>query len=388
MDASTVIELRQYALHPGRREDLIGLFEKRFIEPQGAVGMRLLGQFRDLDDPDRFVWLRGFRDMPARAEALRSFYGGPVWAANRSAANATMIDSDNVLLLRPLDEPQAPLLQPGTSLVVATIYLLAAPADDAFQRFFASRAMPVLAQTGAPVVARFQTEYAKNDFPALPVREGEHAFVWFSRFASPLDYERHLVERRRSGEWREAVETELAKRLVSPAQVLRLEPTTCSLRMHSKGDRHDFDFLAGDWTIQNRRLRIRGAGSSDWDEFPATSRAALHLGGIANVDEIRFTTQGWSGMTIRTFDPATRKWSIYWVNSRTGTLFPPVAGGFSGDRGEFYGDDEDGGRPVQVRYVWTRLGKDAARWEQAFSADGRSWETNWVMDLTRAGRSI
>src|SRR4051812_41387735 len=124
MDTGTVIELRQYALHPGRREDLIGLFEERFIEPQHAAGIHLLGQFRDLDDADRFVWLRGFSDMPARTGALRSFYGGPVWAANRSAANATMIDSDNVLLLRPLDEAHSPLLQPGTSLVVATIYLL------------------------------------------------------------------------------------------------------------------------------------------------------------------------------------------------------------------------------------------------------------------------
>src|SRR5258706_9972228 len=65
--------------------------------------MRVLGQFRDKDEPDRFVWLRGFRDMPSRAEALQSFYGGPVWKAHRSAANATMIDSDDVLLLRPLD---------------------------------------------------------------------------------------------------------------------------------------------------------------------------------------------------------------------------------------------------------------------------------------------
>jgi hypothetical protein len=324
--------------------------------------------------------------MRARTEGLRSFYGGPVWAANRIAANATMIDSDNVLLLRPLDEARSSLLQPGTSLVVATIYLLAAPVDDAFKRFFATRAMPLLAATGAPVVARFQTEYAKNDFPALPVREGEHAFLSFSRFTSAADYQRHLAELGRSGEWKETVEPELARRLASPVQVLRLEPTTRSLQMQITGDVHDFDFLAGDWTIRNRRLRLRGAGSSDWDEFPSTSHLALHLGGIANVDEIRFPTQGWSGMTIRTFDLKTRRWSIYWMNSRTGTLFPPVAGGFAGDRGEFYGDDEDDGRPVKVRFLWTRLGKDAARWEQAFSPDGRSWETNWVMDLTRSGR--
>jgi hypothetical protein len=56
-----------------------------------------LGAFRDVDDPDSFVWLRGFADMPARGEGLQAFYGGPVWAKHSDAANATIIDSDNVL---------------------------------------------------------------------------------------------------------------------------------------------------------------------------------------------------------------------------------------------------------------------------------------------------
>ena len=63
--------------------------------------MSVIGQFRDLDDPDSFVWLRGFNDMPSRAAALNLFYTGPVWAAHRDEANSTMINSDNVLLLRP-----------------------------------------------------------------------------------------------------------------------------------------------------------------------------------------------------------------------------------------------------------------------------------------------
>jgi hypothetical protein len=97
-----VVELRQYRLHPGQREVLISLFDRELVETQEAVGMAVLGQFRDLDDPDRFVWLRGFDDMPRRAQALRRFYGGPVWAAHKNQANATMIDSDDVLLLRPV----------------------------------------------------------------------------------------------------------------------------------------------------------------------------------------------------------------------------------------------------------------------------------------------
>src|SRR5512140_3609405 len=96
-----IVELRQYTLHPGKRDVLIDLFDREFVESQEALGMKIIGQFRDLDNPDRFVWLRGFRDMPSRAQALKDFYGGPVWKAHREAANATMIDSDNVLLLHP-----------------------------------------------------------------------------------------------------------------------------------------------------------------------------------------------------------------------------------------------------------------------------------------------
>ena len=96
-----VLELRQYTLRPGQRDVLVELFEREFVESQEALGMTLVGQFRDLDDPDRFVWLRGFADMTTRAQALHDFYGGAVWQAHREAANETMIDSDDVLLLRP-----------------------------------------------------------------------------------------------------------------------------------------------------------------------------------------------------------------------------------------------------------------------------------------------
>jgi hypothetical protein len=94
------LELRQYTLHPGGRDTLIELFEREFIESQEALGMTLIGQFRALDNPYGFVWLRGFPDMARRPPALAAFYGGPIWQAQRAAANDTMIDSDNVLLLR------------------------------------------------------------------------------------------------------------------------------------------------------------------------------------------------------------------------------------------------------------------------------------------------
>jgi len=151
------------------------------------------------------------------------------------------------------------------------------------------------------------------------------------------------------------------------------------------GDIHDFDFLAGTWRVHNRRLMRRLRGASDWTEFEGTDHCEPRLNGGANVDQIHFPSLGWSGLTLRTFDVAQRRWSIYWINSRDGVLTPPVHGGFEGERGLFYGEDTDDGRAVQVRFVWTRQGRAAARWEQAFSLDGREWETNWTMAFTRTG---
>jgi quinol monooxygenase YgiN len=396
-DTSGVIELRQYTLHAGKRETLIDLFEHHFIPGQEATGIRVQGQFRDSSDPNRFVWLRGFRDMASRAEALKSFYGGPAWKAHREEANATMADSDDVLLLKPVDDNAGFTLprERGagsrvTSLVVATIYLLQAPVDASFLRFFETRMRPVMVETGSAPIARFQTEPAENNFPALPVRKGEHAFVWFSAFENASEYDNHQSRLVASPEYAR-VRPELEKLLKSPVQRLKLVPTRQSLIGPGPGaitgDVHDFDFLAGEWNVKNRRLKARGVGSVEWDEFPATSRATLYLGSVANVDEIVFPTKGWSGMTVRTFDFARRQWAIYWINSNTGHLQSPVHGGFNGDHGEFHGDDEDGGRPVKVVFHWTRLGPDAARWSQDFSYDGgRTWETNWIIELTRAAK--
>jgi hypothetical protein len=148
------------------------------------------------------------------------------------------------------------------------------------------------------------------------------------------------------------------------------------------GAPHDFDFLFGDWDIANRRLRERWVGSA-WEEFPAVSHVEPRLGGGANVDETHFPTKGFTGLTLRSFDHAARRWSITWINSTRGVLDPPVFGGFEGSRGLFYGEDLDDGVPVHVVFVWTRFDVDRARWEQAFSKDGATWETNWMMDLTR-----
>ena len=96
-----ILELRQYTLLPGRRTGFIERFEREFLDSQRAVGIDVVGTFVDLDDPDRFVWLRGFSSLEQRVAALKAFYGGPVWGALRDETNADLVDSDDVLMLRP-----------------------------------------------------------------------------------------------------------------------------------------------------------------------------------------------------------------------------------------------------------------------------------------------
>ncbi|MER7761853.1 NIPSNAP family protein [Streptomyces sp. NPDC097619] len=237
-----VVELRQYTLYPGRRDELIELFERKFVESQEAAGATLLGQFRDMDHPDRFVWLRGFEDMPQRAEALRRFYGGPVWHAHREAANATMADSDDVLLLRPvsadsgfaLPEPgtrPAPgePAQPPSPLVLATVWYGNRPFDAESAEFFRSRVRPVLAAAGVEPLSWLQTEHAPNTFPQLPVRSGEEVFVWFARFPDAARADVRLERLRQATDWR-ALQPELTRRWAArPPQRLRLAPTARSL---------------------------------------------------------------------------------------------------------------------------------------------------------------
>ena len=234
-----VVELRQYKLHPGKRDILINLFDREFIESQEAVGIKVIGQFRDVDHPDHFVWLRGFRDMTSRAKALTDFYSGPVWKAHREAANATMIDSDNVLLLRPavpmsgfsLENTKRPPVgsdEVQTSLVVTTIYYFENPVAPDFISFFEQTLKPLATSLGATVSAYFVTENSENTFPALPVGAGENVFIWFSIFQNSAAYENYAAALSQSERWHGEISDGLGHYLDRAPEVLKLSPTARS----------------------------------------------------------------------------------------------------------------------------------------------------------------
>jgi hypothetical protein len=236
-----IVELRHYVHRLGRRDDFIALFDEYFIEEQERFGARIVGQFRDRNNPDQFVWLRGFSDMQARHAALEGFYhSSSLWRAHRDAANDTIADVDNVSLLKPARPTSGfsfdPTKRPSRDaqdlaggVIIATIYTFDAPATVQFLDFFELDVAPHLHGAGASLLGQFVTEPSQNTFAQLPVREGEHVFVWFASFANEAAYVAYHTALTTSQEWNASLVPTLRRSLAKPEEVLELLPTRRSL---------------------------------------------------------------------------------------------------------------------------------------------------------------
>jgi hypothetical protein len=152
---------------------------------------------------------------------------------------------------------------------------------------------------------------------------------------------------------------------------------------------HDFDFLIGDWKAHVRRLPDRLVGSTQWIDYDGISRHKKILDSNANFEEFevdgREKGQHIKAQTLRLYNPDSHQWSIYLLDIDKGLLpMPPMVGQFTGRRGEFYDQEDYKGRAILVRYVWSDISPQSAHMEQSFSADGgKSWEVNWICDLSR-----
>ena len=252
-DCCAVVELRQYTLKPGQRDALIDLFERHFIEPQEAAGMTLVGQFRDRRRGDRFVWIRGFANMDSRHQALETFYRGPVWVAHRNAANSTMLDTDDVLLLKParpdltfrLDSASGGTRRRdrGVVTVLAGVYQMPEPVEAHTVAQFERSIVPVLRGDGLSLEGVFVTTVGQH------VRQA--AVGKASTCSCGLNCRERFVL---------AVSRRTPRQPIGlnkqPVTLLELEPTPRSrLGDGPKAARHEthFDFLSGSY-IHNRYL--------------------------------------------------------------------------------------------------------------------------------------
>lgn len=153
---------------------------------------------------------------------------------------------------------------------------------------------------------------------------------------------------------------------------------------HAPGD---FDFILGDWRVEHRRLNERLAGCQEWTAFSGLSSTRQTLGGFGNVEDnlLHFPEGDVRAIAMRSYDPATQSWSIWWLDARQPhRLDVPVVGRFVDGTGLFHADDVLDGRPIRVRFTWRQNPGGHPSWEQAFSPDaGATWETNWTMEFVR-----
>jgi hypothetical protein len=239
-DPQSVLELRQYKIVAGKRDEFIDLFERRFVESQEETGMRLVGQFRDRFDPSRFVWIRSFPSMDLRGKALNDFYFGPVWAAYRNAANPLLDDNDDVLLLKPAwagsefaptttVRPVPGARAPAASTIVVTIEYLWKNPEQGYASHFRNRLAPAYAAAGLPVLAAYVPENGVNNFPRLVVRQNERLFVWVTRVADVKEYRAALGYLASAGTEGAALVAAQQDYLERKPQILFLSPTPRSL---------------------------------------------------------------------------------------------------------------------------------------------------------------
>jgi hypothetical protein len=222
-----VVELRRYVLRLGGFQALVNLFEQHLIAGQREAGILLGGIFAEEGRPDRFVWWRGFAGMQERRRALEAFYQGPIWASFAGRANATMVDSEDVLMLRPTrpqhrePPPRHPTTAGGDA--VATM-IVRHSGDTDVERWLTTELHARLEGTFGYRVATWRTEPAHNTFPRLPVRT-EPAFVASATFSSATD--RDTVLTRHAPALQQLLTEQLGRRL-HELELMRLQPTAPS----------------------------------------------------------------------------------------------------------------------------------------------------------------
>jgi hypothetical protein len=233
--APALYELRRYTCKPGQRDVLLRLFETHFQDAYEATGTRVLASFRDLDDADRWVWLRAFTGPVERGTALRAFYGSAAWTTHRAACNATLRDIAPALLLRaaeaarmplPATAPGAGAMLPGSRFLLE-IHPLVDAAALTFMQVFERDARPLFAAWGATSAALWLTDAGTNHFPRQPVRPGT-CCVTLTRFADAAALRSFEAARSSSATWRERVAPALAALRTAPLEAHRLQPAARS----------------------------------------------------------------------------------------------------------------------------------------------------------------
>jgi hypothetical protein len=131
------------------------------------------------------------------------------------------------------------------------------------------------------------------------------------------------------------------------------------------------DFWLGNWDLTH------SGGKS-------TNRISKILDGCVVLEEFRgMPGTNLDGMSVSTFDPATKRWRQTWVDN-TGAYLDFNAATVDGNMA-FERSLEKDGKRIRQRMVFRDVKADSFTWDwQRSDDDGASWKTTWQIAYRRA----
>ncbi len=98
-----IIEMRTYKIKAGKRAEFLEIFRFKSIPAHSEIGMKILGPFLSVEDPDTFFFMRGFPDLPSREPMKAKFYEGELWKRELENLLMPMLEKYEVVLV---DDPE------------------------------------------------------------------------------------------------------------------------------------------------------------------------------------------------------------------------------------------------------------------------------------------
>jgi hypothetical protein len=192
-----VLELRNYLLKPNCAHKFSDYFSRHFVNPMIELGGYTLGQFKLKDVHDRFIWLRGFSDMDTRLKFLNDFYvDSAVWKEFGPGANDMMLNSDNVYLLRPLNNGNSEdkiesinsdQLKTDTGVTVINFYICNSTLNKTINLFRTSY-LPFLKNLSIQDITLWLSEMTENKFPRLPAFQDKNLLLSITSYKDEEEY--------------------------------------------------------------------------------------------------------------------------------------------------------------------------------------------------------
>ena len=94
-----IIEMRTYRTKPGKRELFLEIFRSRAMPAHAEIGMKILGPFLSIEDPDTFFFMRGFPDVASRGPMKARFYEGELWRNELESMVMPMLEKYDVVVV-------------------------------------------------------------------------------------------------------------------------------------------------------------------------------------------------------------------------------------------------------------------------------------------------